>query len=62
MRLWIREEVLWEVMMSIIINFKKKRISAPRFFSQTQQYWNELEDKRMLISALILNYSPQSGE
>ena len=39
--------------MSNIIDFRKKPVSSPKFFSQTQQYWDELEDKRILIDAMM---------
>ena len=41
--------------MANVINFRKKRVSSPIFFSQTDKYWGELEDKRMLMDAVMEN-------
>ena len=48
--------------MSNIIEFKKKRIKSPRFFSQIQKYWDELEDKRMLMDAVMENAAEELQE
>lgn len=41
--------------MSNIINFRKKHIASPAFISQTGQYWDEMEDKRILMEFLMEN-------